>query len=314
MRQTNATAAQMSGAASPAQPRRKLNGSALSGYLFIAPYMLLYVAFLAVPVVYGFWISLHDWHVLGQTRPFIGFANYKALLQDDLFIRSLINTGYFALLTVIPSNAVSLLLALGLNSRVRGETLFKTLYYLPVVLSVSVTAIIWRWLYSTEFGIINYYLSALGAPRLGWLNSPALAMPSLAIMSIWWGAGGNMLVYLAGLRGIPEEYYEAARIDGAGGWERFRHITVPLLRPALLFCLVMSLIGSSQVFGQSYILTGGGPHYSTLTVVLYMYQTGFSLYRMGYACAVAYVLFALVLGLTIVQYRLIAGRREDAAA
>lgn len=286
----------------------------LTAYVFIAPYLVLFVAFLAIPVVYGFWISLHDWHVLGRTHPFVGLANYRALLQDDLFQRAVINTGYFALLTVLPGNAVSLLLALGLNSRVRGETFFKTLYYLPVILSVAVVAIIWRWLYSTEFGIVNYYLSLVGLPRLSWLNSPKLAMPSLAIMSIWWGAGGNMLVYLAGLRGIPEEYYEAARVDGAGPWARFRHVTLPLLRPALLFCLVMSLIGSSQVFGQSYILTGGGPHYSTLTVVLYMYQTGFSLYRMGYACAVAYVLFALVLGLTIVQFRLISGRKEDMAA
>lgn len=286
----------------------------LTAYLFIAPYLVLFVAFLAVPVVYGFWISLHDWHVLGRERPFVGLANYQALLQDDLFHRAVVNTAYFALLTVLPGNAVSLLLALGLNSRIRGETVFKTLYYLPVVLSVAVTAIIWRWLYSTEFGILNHYLSLLGGPRLAWLNSPKLAMPSLALMSIWWGAGGNMLIYLAGLRGIPEEYYEAARIDGAGTWARFRHVTLPLLRPALLFCLVMSLIGSSQVFGQSYILTGGGPHYSTLTVVLYMYQTGFSLYRMGYACAVAYVLFALVLGLTIVQFRLISGRGEEMKA
>ncbi len=286
----------------------------MTAYAFIAPYIVLFIAFLAVPVAYGLYISLHDWHVLGQNRPFIGFANYAALLKDDLFHRALLNTAYFALLTVLPGNAVSLLLALGLNARVRGETLFKTLYYLPVVLSVAVTAIIWRWLYSTEFGIINHYLSLLGGPRPAWLNSPALAMPSLAVMSIWWGAGGNMLIYLAGLRGIPDEYYEAARMDGAGVWARFRHVTIPLLRPTLLFCLVMSLIGSSQVFGQSYILTGGGPHYSTLTVVLYMYQTGFSLYRMGYACAVAYVLFALVLGLTFVQYRLVAGRREDMAA
>lgn len=286
----------------------------LTGYLFIAPYLALFVAFLAIPVVYGFYISLHDWHVLGQARPFVGLANYRALLQDDLFHKALLNTAYFALLTVLPGNTASLLLAMGLNSRVRGETFFKTLYYLPVVLSVAVTAIIWRWLYSTEFGIINHYLAALGGPRLAWLNSPQLAMPSLALMSIWWGAGGNMLIYLAGLRGIPDEYYEAARMDGAAAWARFLHVTLPLLRPTLLFCLVMSVIGSSQVFGQSYILTGGGPHYSTLTVVLYMYQTGFSLYRMGYACAVAYVLFGLVLGLTVIQYRLIAGRREETTA
>ncbi|NUQ71875.1 MAG: sugar ABC transporter permease [Chthonomonadales bacterium] len=286
----------------------------VTGWLFVAPYLALFTAFLAIPTLYGFYISLHDWHVLGRTRPFIGFGNYSALLRDDLFHRALLNTAIFALLTVLPGNALSLLLALGLNARVRGETLFKTLYYMPVVLSVAVTAIIWRWLYSAEFGIMNHYLSLFGGPRLAWLNSPELAMPSLALMSVWWGAGGNMLIYLAGLRGIPEQYYEAARIDGAGGWNRFRYVTAPMLRPTLLFCLIMSVIGSSQVFGQSYILTGGGPHYSTLTVVLYMYQTGFSLYRLGYACAVAYMLFAVILGVTAVQYRIIAGRSEEASA
>ncbi len=286
----------------------------VTGWLFVAPYLALFTAFLAIPTLYGFYISLHYWHVLGRTRPFIGFGNYSALLRDDLFHRALLNTAIFALLTVLPGNALSLLLALGLNARVRGETLFKTLYYMPVVLSVAVTAIIWRWLYSAEFGIMNHYLSLFGGPRLAWLNSPELAMPSLALMSVWWGAGGNMLIYLAGLRGIPEQYYEAARIDGAGGWNRFRYVTAPMLRPTLLFCLIMSVIGSSQVFGQSYILTGGGPHYSTLTVVLYMYQTGFSLYRLGYACAVAYMLFAVILGVTAVQYRIIAGRSEEASA
>lgn len=286
----------------------------VTGWLFVAPYLALFTAFLAIPTLYGFYISLHDWHVLGRTRPFIGFGNYSALLRDDLFHRALLNTAIFALLTVLPGNTLSLLLALGLNARVRGETLFKTLYYMPVVLSVAVTAIIWRWLYSAEFGIMNHYLSLFGGPRLAWLNSPELAMPSLALMSVWWGAGGNMLIYLAGLRGIPEQYYEAARIDGAGGWNRFRYVTAPMLRPTLLFCLIMSVIGSSQVFGQSYILTGGGPHYSTLTVVLYMYQTGFSLYRLGYACAVAYMLFAVILGVTAVQYRIIAGRSEEASA
>lgn len=292
---------------------------AVVGYLFIAPYLVLFVAFVLVPVVWGFFISLHNWHVLGEQKPFVGFANYRALLKDDLFGIALLNTGYFALLTVIPGNIVSLVLALGLNARIRGEDVYKAIFYLPVILSVAVVAIIWRWMYSTEFGLLNHYLKVLWEflPLPGefhpipWLNSPQSAMPSLALMSIWWGAGGNMLIYLAGLRAIPEEYYEAARIDGANNWARFWHITLPLLRPSLLFCLVMSLIGSSQVFGQSYILTGGGPHYSTLTVVLYMYQTGFSLYRMGYACAVAYIMFAIVLVFTLLQFRLLSARQEE---
>ncbi|MCC6444360.1 MAG: sugar ABC transporter permease [Armatimonadetes bacterium] len=278
---------------------------ALAGYLFLTPYLLLFTLFLAVPVLYGFYISLHDWSVLGTSKPYIGLSNYTALLKDDLFRRALVNTGYFALLTVLPGNLVSLVLALGLNGRVRGEAVFKTLYYLPVILSVAVVAIIWRWLYGSEFGLLNYYLRLLGLAPIAWLTQTHTAMPALALMSLWWGAGGNMLIYLAGLRGIPESYYEAALLDGAGRWGRFWHITRPLLRPTVLFCLVISLIGASQVFGQSYILTSGGPHYSTLTVALYMYRTGFSFYRLGYACAVAYTLFALILGLTLVQFRML---------
>ncbi|MCC6729533.1 MAG: sugar ABC transporter permease [Chthonomonadales bacterium] len=286
---------------------------AATGYLFALPYLLLFLVFMVGPMAYGFYISLHEWHILGRQKPFVGLANYRALLADDLFGIAMLNTAYFALLTVIPGNALSLLLAMGLNARIRGETALKTAFYLPVVLSVAVVAIIWRWAYSTEFGWINHYLRLLGLPPAAWLNSPKLAMPSLALMSIWWGAGGQMLIYLAGLRGIPEELYEAAMIDGAGARARFRHVTLPMLRPTLLFCLVMAVIGSSQVFGQSYILTAGGPLYSTLTVALYMYQTGFSLYRLGYACAVAYALFVVVLGITLVQFRLLYARREGEA-
>lgn len=286
---------------------------AATGYLFALPYLLLFLVFMVGPMAYGFYISLHEWHVLGRQKPFVGLANYRALLADDLFGIAMLNTAYFALLTVIPGNALSLLLALGLNARIRGETALKTAFYLPVILSVAVVAIIWRWAYSTEFGWINHYLRLLGLPPAAWLNSPRLAMPALALMSIWWGAGGQMLIYLAGLRGIPEELYEAAMIDGAGARARFRHVTLPMLRPTLLFCLVMAVIGSSQVFGQSYILTAGGPLYSTLTVALYMYQTGFSLYRLGYACAVAYALFVVVLGITMVQFRLLYARREGEA-
>ena len=174
----------------PAHKRQE----ALVGYLFIAPYLVLFVAFVLVPVVWGFFISLHNWHVLGEQKPFVGFANYRALLRDDLFGIALLNTGYFALLTVLPGNAVSLLLALGLNARIRGEDVYKAIFYLPVILSVAVVAIIWRWMYSTEFGLLNYYLKVvwqfLHLPGefqpVAWLNSPQTAMPSLAVMSIWW--------------------------------------------------------------------------------------------------------------------------------
>jgi len=190
------------------------------------------------------------------------------------------------------------------------------------VMSVSVVAILWRWLYSSEFGLLNYYIgqasSAMhstlpnifpAAFKVQWLNNPRSAMPAIALLSIWWGAGANMLIYLAGLKNIPKELLEAAEIDCASPTQRFWSVTWPLLRPTTLFCLVMSVIASSQVFGQTYILTGGGPYYSTLTVILYMYQQGFQQYQLGYGAAVGYVLFIAVLALTLIQFRLLRAKQ-----
>jgi multiple sugar transport system permease protein len=275
---------------------------------FLLPYLVLFSVFLVWPLAYGFYISLHDWHLLAQSRPFVGLANYAAVWRDDLFLLALRNTAYFVALAVPAGNLVSLLIALGLNARVRGETLFRLLYYLPTILSVAVVAVLWKWLYSTEFGLINHYLGR----QIPWITDPKLAMPSLAIASIWWGAGGGMLIYLAGLRAIPESYYEAAEIDGAGTWTRFWSITWPLLMPTTLFNLVVGLIGGFQMFGQAFMITGGGPHNATLTVVQYMYRTGFSLFKMGYGAAVAYSLFLVVLVVALLQFRLLAFKEENA--
>lgn len=295
----------------------------LSAALFLLPYATLFAVFVLAPAVYGFWVSLHKWHILSPSAPFVGFGNYRQVLQDDLFRIAFLRTAYFVLMVVPIGNALSLLLAVGLAQDYKGTTLYKVAFYLPVVTSVAVVALLWRWLLSAEFGLINYYIgkgaemvNSLGprvisahAASLPWLNSPALAMPAIAMLSIWWGAGGNMLIYLAGLKAVPRELLEAASIDGATPWQRFWRVTWPLLRPTVLFCLVMSVIASSQVFEQTFILTGGGPYYSTLTVVLYMYQQGFGLYQLGYACAVAYVLFVAVLAFTLLQFRLLAVRQ-----
>ncbi len=270
-----------------------------AAFLFLLPFGLLFVTFVICPLLYGFWISLHNWHILGKEAPFVGMQNYSRALGDDLFRLSLVRTAYFILLTVPIGNAFSLLLAIGLNQNYRGTTLYKVCFYLPVILSISVTAVLWRWLYSSESGLLNYYLGA----KVQWLGSPSWAMPSIALMSIWWGAGGNMLVNLAALKSVPTELLEAASLDGANGWRRFWAITWTWIRPAFLFCVIMSVIASSQVFGQSYILTNGGPADSTLTVVLYMYRQGFGMYQLGYASAVAYLLFAILLVLSLVQIR-----------
>lgn len=290
--------------------------------MFLLPYATLFAIFVVTPVLYGFFISLHKWYILAPKPEFIGFANYAGVLKDDLFRTAFMRTAYFVIMVVPVGNALSLLMAVGLNQNYRGTTLYKVAYYLPVLTSVSVTAILWRWLYSSDFGLLNYYLNHTGAffhsiaPsvfsgnwEVGWLRSTSTAMPAIALLSVWWGAGGNMLIYLAGLKNVPKELLEAAEIDGATPMQRFWNVTIPLIRPTMLFCLVMSVIGSSQVFGQTYILTGGGPYYSTLTVILYMYQQGFGLYQLGYAAAVGYVLFAAVLVFTVLQFKLLSFKR-----
>lgn len=287
--------------------------------MFLLPYGVLFSVFVLLPVLYGFFISLHKWHILAPHPEYVGLRNYRLVLADDLFRIAFARTAFYVAMVVPLGNALSLALAIGLNQNYRGTVFYKVAFYMPVVMSVSVTAILWRWLYSTEFGLLNYYLGEVAsffhkiAPGLipasvrpQWLNSPKTAMPAIALMSIWWGAGGNMLIYLAGLKNVPRELLEAASIDGASPWRRFWGVTWPQLRPTTLFCLVMSVIASFQVFGQTYILTGGGPYYSTLTIILYMYQQGFGLYQLGYASAVGYLLFAALLVFTLIQFKLLA--------
>ncbi len=284
-------------------------GQGFAATLFLLPYAILFLVFILGPLIYGFWISLHNWHILSQDVPFVGFKNYSTALGDDLFLHSLARTAYFVLLAVPLGNALSLLMAIGLNQGYRGTAFYSVCFYLPVILSISVTAILWRWLYSSESGLLNYYLGT----QTQWLGSPTWAMPSIVLMSIWWGAGGNMLVYLAALKGVPKEQLEAASLDGARPGRRFWAVSWPAIRPATLFCLVMSIIAASQVFGQTFILTNGGPADSTLTVALYMYRQGFGMYQLGYASAVAYILFALVLTLSVVQFKMMSkALRPDA--
>lgn len=294
------------------------------GWLFALPHLALFSVFLLAPTLYGFAISLHEWHVLGKRHPFVGLANYQAALSDDIFWIALRNTAYFVMLVVPAGNLTSLLLALGLSQVRRLQTFYKVSFYVPVVISIAVVAVLWRWLYNTEVGLLNLYLKwavgglrQLGLPLAAfqpvpWLSNPQWVMPSIALMSIWWGAGGNMILYLAGINNIPPDYYEAATIDGANGWQQFRAITWPLLRPTTLFCLVFSVLGAFQIFGQSYVLFGGGsgPGRAGLTLALYMFQQGFGQYEIGYGAAVAYLLFAIVLIFTTVQFRLLSTREE----
>lgn len=316
---------------SVAKVRQSSDGAV--GVLFALPHFVLFSAFLLAPVLYGLYISLHQWHVLAKVHPFVALGNYGAALSDDIFWIALRNTIYFVVIVVPLGNLVSLGLALGLASVRRGSTFYKIVYYLPVVISIAVVAVLWRWIYNTEIGLLNLYLESvvnglrgIGLPLpafrpLPWLSNPSWVMPSIALLTIWWTAGGNMVLYLAGLSNIPDDYYEAAAIDGATAWQRFRAITWPLLRPTTLFCLVFSVLGAFQVFGQSYVLftavSGGpesGPARSGLTLALYMYLQGFRQYEIGYGASIAYLLFAIVLILTVIQFRLLDRRDKDSRA
>jgi len=305
---------------------RGLRSEKSIGLLFALPHLILFAVFLLLPTLFGFYISLHRWHVLAKAHPFIGLANYGQAFSDDIFWIALRNTAYFVVLIVPAGNLVSLLLALGLVSLRRFQTFYKIVFYLPVVISIAVVATLWQWLYNTDIGLLNLYLESVvgGLRHLGlplppftpvpWLSRPGNVMPSVALMSVWWGAGGNMILYLAGLNNIPEDYHQAAQIDGANSWQRFWGITWPLLKPTTLFCLVFSVLGAFQVFGQSFVLYGGGsgPGRAGLTLALYMFQQGFGQYQIGYGTAVAYLLFAIVLLFTALQFRLLSKRGDNA--
>ncbi len=281
--------------------RRSEAGVAL---LFLLPNLIGFLVFTARAVIEAFRLSFYRADLL-TPEVWVGLNNYQRLLfSDDLFHKVLFNTAYYTLGSVPLAIIVGLLLAVLVNVPLRGITLFRTAYFMPVVSSVVAVSLLWQWLYNSDFGLINEALRALGLrnPPI-WLSDPNWAMPALIIMSIWRQAGYNMVLFLAGLQGIPQHLYEAAEIDGANAWHRFWRITLPLLTPTTFFVLVISIIGSFQVFDQALILTNGGPANATNTVVMYIYQQGFQYFRMGYASAIAWILFIIIFALTVVQWQ-----------
>jgi multiple sugar transport system permease protein len=272
-------------------------------YLFILPHLIFFLVFLAWPVIYGFWISFHHWEVLDPEKPFVGLENYQYLFADELFFTTVWNTVRFTVITVVMEVILGLLAALLVNQQFFGRLAVRVILFAPRVLSVATMAVIWQWLLNKDWGFINYFLSLLGLDPINWLGDPVLVIPSISGSTLWWVVGAPMIIYLAGLQGIPEHLYEAAKIDGANGWQLFRSITLPLLAPTTLFVVVTSFIGHMQVFGQIYAMTLGGPYYSSMSVVQYLYDNGFRYYRMGYASAMAFVLAALIMIGTVAQFR-----------
>jgi ABC-type sugar transport system permease subunit len=271
-------------------------------YVFIGPNVLLFTAFSFAPLLYAVYISFHDWSLIGDAE-YLGLGNYLRLFKDRLFWQALGNTLVYAVITVTASMAFGLMLAVGLNRQMPGRTFLRSLYFLPVVVSAVATGTMAAWLFNDNYGVVNAILVRLGMGRIAWLSTPQWALPSLAIATVWVRLGFNMIVYLAALQSIPSLYYEAARIDGANAWHQFRHITLPLLLPATFLLLVLNIIYSFQVFDLIYVMTGGGPGFSTTMVVQYIYQAAFVTSEMGYASAMGIVLYVLILAFTIIQWR-----------
>ncbi|MEZ4865205.1 MAG: sugar ABC transporter permease [Caldilineaceae bacterium] len=270
-------------------------------YLFLLPQYLGLLCFIIGPVLATLFLSFSEWNLVAPPR-WIGLQNYRVSFQADVFWQTWGNTLYYVVATVAGSIVLSLALALALNEKLRGVTIYRGIYFLPVVTSAVAVSMVWRWLYNPEFGLFNAILSAVSLPTLPWLNSLRWAMPSVIIMSIWQTVGYNMVIFLAGLQGIADQFYEAAEIDGANAWQRFRHITLPLLSPTTFFILVTATIGGFQAFNQIYIMTNGGPANATRVVLLHIYILAFRLFKIGEASAVSWALFLILFTLTLINF------------
>lgn len=289
------------------QPKRRFN---LTPYLFILPHLIFFSAFLAWPFVYGLYISFFEFDFLRpEHRPFVGFENYINLfdsgsIQFDDFWRAMGNTGEFLLWSVPPLVLLALLLAVLLNSRFPGRNLFRTIYFAPYALSVTVAAVLWWWIFQSQGGLINHYLSQLGWHTPNWLSGMPEAWIAITIATIWWTIGFNTVIFLAALQEIPQALYEAAAIDGAGPIQQFWYVTIPMLRPVLVFVITITLLASANLFGQPFLMTGGGPLQQTETVIYRIYIEGILRNQMGSAAAMSVFMAAILISLTALNFRL----------
>lgn len=295
--------------ARPAPSRARFRET-LTGWAFSAPFLIVFLAFLALPILASFVLSFTDFS-LGNlvdpfSAPFIGINNYARLIHDPKFLQAAFNTAYFVVVGVVLNLALGLAAAVALNRGIsRFRALFRVGYYLPVVTSIVAIAVIWRFLFNSDFGLVNGALSAFGIKGPDWLGNPTLAMPVIIAMAVWRNFGNAMIIFLAGLQGIPNDLYEAARIDGANRWQEFRSVTLPMLRPTFLFLTVITTVGFLQVFEEPFVMTQGGPLNKTLSVSMYVYQQGFNFFHQGYASAIAYTLFVVIAAITLIQFRLL---------
>jgi multiple sugar transport system permease protein len=273
---------------------------AIAGYLFLTPNLVGFVIFTVFPVIASLLLSFSNWNLINPPTP-AGIDNYRSLFQDSTYLLSLVNTAYYSFFNVFVNIFLALLLALMLNEKIKGTNFYRAAYFTPVVFSTVAVALIWQWLLDTQMGLLNHVLGWFKLGPYSWLTTPQLAMFSVIMVSIWKNIGYNMVIFIAALKGVPAELYEVARIDGANPWMVFWNVTWPMISPATFFVTVTSIIGSFQVFDVTTVLTNGGPANATNTLVMLIYQNAFQFFRMGYASAIAYTLFGIVLIFTAIQ-------------
>jgi multiple sugar transport system permease protein len=282
---------------------RLLWHEAVMAYLFVSPAMILFLIFTVLPVVFAFLLSFTNYDILSPIK-WVGLRNYARLLTDTIFQRGILNVLFYALMFIPSMIILSILLALALNRKVPGMRFFRTLYYLPAVTSSIAASVVWTWMLQKDYGVINQFLALFGIVGPAWLADSDTAMFAIVIVTLWQGLGGNIIIFLAGLQGIPPALYEAAKLDGANGWHLFQYVTLPLLRTTTYLIAFLTLIGSLQLFDQAYAMTQGGPGYATTTAVYQIYSNGFNQLKMGYASAQAFVLALAILILSVIQMRL----------
>lgn len=278
----------------------------ITGYLFVSPFLLGVLFWVLYPTGMSAWLTTQQWNLITPAK-YVGLKNFQTMFDDKLFWRAIRVTSIYTFVSVPLGMIVSFSMALLINTKARGIALFRTIYYLPSIVPAVANAVLWAWILNTDFGLLNAVLHYFGAPKVAWLQKPEYALPALILMSLW-GVGQSMIIYLAGLQGIDDVYYEAAKIDGAGRWAQMVHITIPMMSSVIFFNLILGVIGSFQVFTAGYLITSGGPQNATLFYVLYLYRVGFQNLKMGYAAALSWVLFFIIVFFTALIFRTV-GRK-----
>ena len=285
------------------------NSDLKDGILFCLPFMIVFALFLLFPMLFGLFIGFFDWDIL-STRTWTGFGNYVKLFKDVTFYSSLGHTLVFVLVSTPLLLVTGFLMALLVTSRSPLKDVAENIFFLPYILSITVIGTLWAWLLQKNYGIVNQFIKLFGGEPVGWLTDTKYAMTSIIATTVWWTAGFNMVLFSAGIKQISSEIYDAVKIDGANYMQTVWRITLPLVRPTTALCLILQIIASFNIFGQVYVMTGGGPHGSTRVLVQYIYETGFKYFKMGYSSAMAYVLFFIILIISLFQYKAISAGEE----